>query len=158
MVDIPRHSVSASGILLDERRRVLVIQRRDNGNWEPPGGLLELDESIVHCLRREMREETGLSVAPVRLTGVYKNMRIGAVALVFRVRRLGGTLVTTDETADFAWWTEDDVRGKMREVYAARVLDALDAADPSVRAHDGVGLLAEDVPIEDPDRRQPTLD
>lgn len=145
MVNIPKHSVSASGILLDKQRRVLVIQRRDNGNWEPPGGLLELDESIVHGLRREMREETGLSVAPLCLTGVYKNMRIGAVALVFRVRRLGGSLVTTEETADFAWWTVDDVRRKMREVYAARVLDALDTNDTSIRAHDGVSILAEDM-------------
>jgi 8-oxo-dGTP diphosphatase len=39
-----------------------------------------------------MREETGLIVKPVTLTGVYKNMRLGVVALVFRCRPAGGAL------------------------------------------------------------------
>jgi ADP-ribose pyrophosphatase YjhB (NUDIX family) len=38
------------------------------------GGVLELSESILDGLRREVREETGLEIEPERLTGVYKNM------------------------------------------------------------------------------------
>ena len=41
------HSVSVAGVVIDENGRTLVIQRRDNGQWEPPGGVLERDESIV---------------------------------------------------------------------------------------------------------------
>jgi 8-oxo-dGTP diphosphatase len=39
----PKHSVSVAGVVIDEDERVLLIQRRDNGHWEPPGGVLELD-------------------------------------------------------------------------------------------------------------------
>jgi 8-oxo-dGTP pyrophosphatase MutT (NUDIX family) len=80
------HSVSVAGVVIDENGRTLVIQRRDNGRWEPPGGVLERDESIVEGLLREVREETGLVVEPIALTGVYKNMRLGVLALVFRCR------------------------------------------------------------------------
>ena len=38
--------------------------------------MLELGESIDDGLRREVREETGLDVEPVTLTGVYKNMKL----------------------------------------------------------------------------------
>ena len=86
------HSVSVAGVVIDENGRTLVIQRRDNGHWEPPGGVLERDESIIEGLLREVREETGLIVEPLALTGVYKNMRLGVVALVFRCRPAGGTL------------------------------------------------------------------
>ena len=61
---LPRHSVSVSGVIIDEQGRALLIQRRDNHHWEPPGGVLELDESIEDGLRREVREETGLDIEP----------------------------------------------------------------------------------------------
>src|SRR3954451_11920279 len=70
----PKHSVSVAAAIRDDAGRFLVISRADNGRWEPPGGVLELDESITDGLIREVHEETGLQVQPVALTGVYKNM------------------------------------------------------------------------------------
>ena len=70
----PRHSVSVAAAIVDEVGRFLAVRRRDNGRWEPPGGVLELDETIQVGLVREVREETGLEVEPQALTGVYKNM------------------------------------------------------------------------------------
>ncbi len=41
------HSVSvAGGVVVDDHGRALLIQRRDNGKWEPPGGVLEREETI----------------------------------------------------------------------------------------------------------------
>ena len=42
----PAHSVSVAAVITDDHGRALLIQRRDNGSWEPPGGVLELGESI----------------------------------------------------------------------------------------------------------------
>jgi len=103
------HSVSVAGVVIDENGRTLVIQRRDNGRWEPAGGVLERDESIVGGLLREVREETGLVVEPLALTGVYKNMRLGVVAMVFRCRPAGGTLTENSEAAGFRWVQESEV-------------------------------------------------
>ena len=137
-----RHSVSVAGVVIDEDGRALIIQRRDNAHWEPPGGVLERNEAISDGLRREIKEETGLAVEPVALTGVYKNMSRGIIALVFRCRAVGGELAENEEVTGFRWVRKNDVRSIMPEAYAVRILDAFQPqAVPAVREHDGVKLL-----------------
>ena len=140
MGDTPQHSVSVAGIVVRDDGRVVVVQRRDNGRWEPPGGVLELGETFEHGVRREVAEETGLSVRVDQLTGAYKNLTRGVVALVFRCTLLAGAITTTDESRSVRWFTADEVRRHMVPAYAIRVLDALDGATAS-RAHDGVRLV-----------------
>jgi 8-oxo-dGTP diphosphatase len=135
------HSVSVAGVVVDNAGRALLIQRRDNGRWEPPGGILEPDETITDGLARELREETGLEVKPVGLTGVYKNMTRGIVALVFLCKSTGGQLTTNSEVTAFYWANYDEVSTMLSEAYAVRVLDAMRDDPPMVRHHDGVHLL-----------------
>ncbi|GAB1646237.1 NUDIX domain-containing protein [Krasilnikovia sp. MM14-A1259] len=40
----PRHSVSVAAVICDDTGRVLVVQRRDNGRWEIPGGNMSSDD------------------------------------------------------------------------------------------------------------------
>lgn len=142
MSQTPRHSVSVAAVVTDDNDRVLVIQRRDNGAWQLPGGVLELDESPYAGVRREVREETGVEVEPQRLTGVYKNMSLGVVALVFRALVVAGTPTETEESAAVAWWTADQVAADMSEAFAVRILDALRTdPTPAVRTHDGKRLV-----------------
>ena len=124
------------------RSRALLIQRHDNGHWEPPGGILELSEAVEDGLRREAREESGLDIEPIALTGVYKNMPRGILALVFRCKTTGGTLALSDEVGAFRWADDSDLAQLADEAYAVRVLDALrDDHRPVIRAHDGTRLL-----------------
>ncbi|WP_202233664.1 NUDIX hydrolase [Actinacidiphila reveromycinica] len=130
--------MSVAGVVVREDGRVLVIRRADNGAWEPPGGVLERDETVEDGVRREVYEETGVKVRAERLTGVYKNMALGVVALVFRCAPEAGHAHPTDEAAAVRWLTVDDAAAAMGEVYAVRVTDALrDGAVPRIRAHDG---------------------
>jgi 8-oxo-dGTP diphosphatase len=109
---------------------------------EAPGGILELGETIHDGVRREVREETGLDVEPVALTGVYKNMPRGIIALVFRCKITGGSLATSDETAAFRWATKHEISDLAAEAYAVRITDALgDHQPPAIRQHDGTHLL-----------------
>lgn len=134
----PLHSVSVAGAVVREDGRVLAIRRADNGTWEPPGGVLELTETVEDGVRREIFEETGLKVSVERLTGVYKNVTRGVVALVFRCHPEGGTEQLSDESTAVDWLTPAEVSDRMGEVYAVRMLDALrDEAAPSIRTHDG---------------------
>lgn len=144
MSDGPRHSVSVAAVVVDDEDRVLVVQRRDNGEWQIPGGVLELGESVHAGLVREVQEETGLIVEPERLTGVYKHSILGVVALVFRARKTGGIARPTDESRAVDWWRADRVRSEMGEPFAVRVLDGLKSGIPMVRIHDGVRLIRED--------------
>ncbi|POX41346.1 NUDIX hydrolase [Streptomyces sp. Ru73] len=138
----PRHSVSVAGVVVREDGRILAIQRADNGTWEPPGGVLELDESPQAGTRREVQEETGLLVQVEQLTGVYKNMARGVVSLVFRCSPVGGSEQTSAESQAVSWLTPDEARERMNATFAIRVLDALSADGPYVRTHDGQKLIA----------------
>jgi 8-oxo-dGTP diphosphatase len=140
----PKHSVSVAGVVIDENDRVLLIQRRDNGHWEPPGGVLELDETFEQGVAREVQEETGLHVEVERLTGVYKNMNRGVVALVFRCHKAGGLETITLESRRIEWMTPDQAAAAMTPAYYIRVIDAFEH-DVKLRVHDGVDLL-EDTP------------
>jgi mutator protein MutT len=50
--------------------RILIAQRRKNGSfggfWEFPGGKCESGEAASDCVRREIREELGIEVTPIR--------------------------------------------------------------------------------------------
>jgi 8-oxo-dGTP diphosphatase len=134
------HFVSVAGVVVGDDGRVLVVQRRDNGRWEAPGGVLELGETFEEGVRREVAEETGVDVAVGSLTGVYKNMTSGVVALVFRCRPIRGTPIETDEAQRVCWLDPDEVRHRMAPAFAVRVLGALSDHVAS-RAHDGVHLI-----------------
>jgi ADP-ribose pyrophosphatase YjhB (NUDIX family) len=138
-----QHSVSVAAAIVDDQGRVLVMQRRDNGHWEAPGGVLELGESIIDGLKREVSEETGLVIEPIRLTGVYKNMNRGVVALMFRARIEHGRPEPTCEAARIEWWTPEAVMAGIDRAYSIRVLDALRDDGPAVRTHDGTNLISD---------------
>ncbi|WP_262706252.1 MULTISPECIES: NUDIX hydrolase [Streptomyces] len=135
--------MSVAGVIVDDAGRALLIKRRDNGKWEPPGGVLEREETIPDALQREVLEETGIKIAlPATLTGVYKNMTGLIVSMVFRCEALDGTPTTGAETRALRWATRDEVTELADEAYAIRVLDALDnTSPPAIRAHDGVRLI-----------------
>ncbi len=61
----------SSVILRDGDGRILLQKRTDFDFWGLPGGVLELDEDIESCVRRELAEETGLQAGELVLSGVY---------------------------------------------------------------------------------------
>lgn len=64
--------VSAKGVVITHNRVLLALN--DRGEWELPGGRLELGESPEECVAREIEEETGLRVrvGPVLRNWVFE--------------------------------------------------------------------------------------
>lgn len=139
--ELPRHSVSVTGVVMRGDGQVLVIKRADDGRWVPPGGVLELDETPEQGVVREVFEETGVEVKPVRLIGVYKNMKLGVVSLAFLCEPVGGTLRRSDEATVAAWVTPEEAVEAAPEARGVRIADALREDGPFVRVHDGTSLL-----------------
>ncbi|GAA2700748.1 NUDIX hydrolase [Nonomuraea recticatena] len=138
----PLHSVSVGPAVVGEGSRLLAIRRRATGAWQLPGGILERDECPLQAVRREVLEETGVLVEPELLTGVYKNMILGVVSLVFRCHGVGGEPRPTEEATEVAWLTLDEIVQQMVEAFAVRLQDAVAAEPkPSVRLHDGISLI-----------------
>lgn len=88
----PHYDV-AVGLLFDERGRVFIQKRPEDGLlgglWEFPGGKCEAGESILEACRRELREELGVEVdrlAPFhRLDHAYTHFRITLHAFTCRL-------------------------------------------------------------------------
>ena len=62
---------SATGLVFDDAGRVLLVRHSDGNVWVAPGGAVDPGETPQDAVVREVWEETGLYVAPVRLCGVF---------------------------------------------------------------------------------------
>jgi len=111
--------VFATACVRDENGRLLWQHRADFGWWGLPGGILELDESLPQCVVREVKEETGLDVQPVRLIGIYTSPdfdvtypngdEVQQVTAAFECRLTGGQLQADGaETLGLAWHRADN--------------------------------------------------
>jgi ADP-ribose pyrophosphatase YjhB (NUDIX family) len=79
-------------VVLDDAGRLLLIRRGHDphaGLWSLPGGRVEDGETDEQAVRREVLEETGLSVRPGAVVG---RVRIPAGAVVYDVVDLACTL------------------------------------------------------------------
>lgn len=67
--------IASIALIRDDRGRVLLIKQTGGpfaGSWLLPGGRLAGDESAVHALVREVREETGLTMTDAIYVAGYR--------------------------------------------------------------------------------------
>lgn len=62
---------SVTALIFDEQDRLLLVRHSEGGCWVAPGGSLDPHELPADAVVREVWEETGLRVEPVRLAGVF---------------------------------------------------------------------------------------
>jgi 8-oxo-dGTP pyrophosphatase MutT (NUDIX family) len=60
-------------IVRDEQTRVLLVRRIDDGNWELPGGRVEVGETASATAVREVEEESGIAIELTGISGVYSD-------------------------------------------------------------------------------------
>jgi ADP-ribose pyrophosphatase YjhB (NUDIX family) len=91
----PKTAVAA--VVGNERGEILLTQRADSGWWLYPVGWADVGYSPSEVAVKEVFEETGLEVEPVRLIAVFDGLRLGfshvpMYSLIFHCRLLGGEL------------------------------------------------------------------
>lgn len=98
---------AVAAVIRNEAGQILVQQRSDNGSWEVPAGAVDPGETPAQALVREVYEETGLSVVPLRVIAVVGGRvithpngdRTEPTAILFECRVVGGTLEARDGEA-----------------------------------------------------------
>lgn len=103
----------ACDMILVENGKVLLVKRGREpfkGEWALPGGHIEDGESAEQCAKREMKEETGLEIEVIRLTGIYSDPARdprGIIAAAWLVRRTGGSVRGGDDADEAKWFPLD---------------------------------------------------
>jgi 8-oxo-dGTP diphosphatase len=98
-----------AGLIIGDDRRVLITQRRADQplplQWEFPGGKVEMGESPVAALVRELGEEIGVRVAVGAIWDVlfHAYPAFDLVMLVYSCRILDGEAPRPVEVADLRW-------------------------------------------------------
>ena len=98
--------VGCSVAAFDDKQRVVLIKRADNGRWALPGGVAEVGDTPSENALRELHEETGFKARIDRLVGVYDNKMFGSVSpyqfyiCCFRARITGGDATPSVETPE----------------------------------------------------------
>lgn len=95
MEQTPVYKVRATGVLIENNSLLLVKQKlANNKNWSLPGGRVEPGETLEQALIREMKEETGLDVEPIRMLYVCDVATSGNTVLhiTFLTKQIGGEI------------------------------------------------------------------
>ncbi len=110
----PPRPVLGVGALIFNRDKILLVERGKEplqGYWSLPGGVLEVGETLEEGIIREVREETGLEVKPVKMLEIFERIIRDAqgvaeyhyVLVDYICRVTGGQLHAADDASRAAW-------------------------------------------------------
>jgi 8-oxo-dGTP diphosphatase len=118
--EFPEVPMVGVGAIIIENSRVLLVKRAHpplQAEWSIPGGVLEVGELVREAAIREAREETGLTVEPSDLLGVYdrilrnpeQRVQYHYVLIDFLCRRVAGDLSAASDAAEVRWYTREEL-------------------------------------------------
>lgn len=128
----PKHIITVSANIMNENNEILLVKvqwRADT--WEMPGGQVEEGEPLDQAVCREVLEETGLTVKPIGITGLYYNASKHILSVVFKMEYVSGEIKVPAEEikeAKFIALNEENIDEYItRPHMKSRTLDAIEA-------------------------------
>ena len=118
----PARPILAVSAAIIRDGKVLIVRRAQppaGGVYTLPGGGVEVGETLIEAVVREVREETALAIEPVGLAGYREAIvrdyegRIERhfVILPFAARWIAGEPMLNDELSEATWLDPPDVAG-----------------------------------------------
>ena len=139
--------VGAIALIADERGRVLLVKQRGGpfaGSWLLPGGRAGEDESAVHALVREVREETGLTMADAAYVAGYRTSGDGYDLTVLMYRGPATGTLAPERGSDARWFDVETIPDPhpalRRQLHDAGVRNDDDAAIDAALADAAIGM------------------
>ena len=102
-------TVSVAAIVVNDKREVLLLDHvlRPYSGWGFPGGFLDANEAAADAIKREVKEETGIELAEVKLMRVL--VRAAHLEIVFAAKPVGEPQVLSSEIYKLGWFGINDL-------------------------------------------------
>lgn len=132
--------------LVHDSRRILIGRKRSDiphplrGCWHLVGGRLEYDEDPWKAVAREVREETGLEVKPIRIIDAYPEFLIWpedsgipseyTLHLIFECIPLTSEIKAADDVEEVKWIYADKIKEYLTRdslIKSAKLMEFIDA-------------------------------
>jgi 8-oxo-dGTP diphosphatase len=127
-----RPIVGIGGVVIASGRALLIKRGHPplQGEWSIPGGTLEVGETLLEGVRRELAEETGIEVRVLALIEVFERVfrddagkaRYHFVILDYLCEAVGGEAQAGSDVTDVAWASEDELEQYALTPTATRVI------------------------------------
>lgn len=122
------------GIIIEMDGKILLQHRMDADNWCIPGGIMELGETFEGSAKREVFEETGLTVGELELFGLYSGEkcyatypnghRVFSAQVIFYSKEFTGELKVEDsESREHRFFSRDELPENLNARQAPFILD-----------------------------------
>ena len=124
--------MGVGGVIIHEERALLI--RRGSapleGEWSIPGGMLEIGETILEGVQRELQEETAIEVRVLDLIEVFERLtrddggrlKYHFVILDYLCEVVRGEAQAGSDVTDVAWASEAELNGYSLTPTATRVI------------------------------------
>jgi len=150
--EYPERPIVGVGGVLIENGKALLIRRGSEpllGQWSIPGGTLELGETIVEGVARELLEETGITVKVLDLIEVFERInpysppesrevaprpRFHFVIVDYLCEKISGEAKSGGDATDVVYVAEEDLPEYQLTEAATRVLRKAFAMDRARRS------------------------
>ncbi|MCL6604604.1 MAG: NUDIX hydrolase [Paenibacillus sp.] len=103
----PKHIVTAGAIVMNDQKEILLIKGPRRG-WEPPGGRVEIGESIKDAAIRETKEESGIDIEIIKFCGIFQDVTGSVCSTLFLGKPIGGKLTTSFESLEVGFFSLDE--------------------------------------------------
>ncbi len=123
-----------------DRKKILLVKRRDLPVWVLPGGGLDAGESPEQGALRETEEETGLEVSLKRAVAVYLPVnRLTQKTFFFELEQVGGHPKPSAEAQEVAFFALDQLPKRLAPPFAHWIRDAcLESQEIIIKKTEGV--------------------